>query len=94
MLLLKFDVAELQKADEILGPLCFCLFIIFAVFICLNIFISIVTDNFRVVRNKLLLAHNEDIETLAFMMRKFKRWIGACFVHPLLKRQVLVLFEL
>lgn len=36
MMLLKFDVSDLYAADYFLGPFCFTLFIIFVVFICMN----------------------------------------------------------
>lgn len=36
MMLLKFDVSDLYAADTFLGPFCFSLFIIFVVFICMN----------------------------------------------------------
>lgn len=36
MMLLKFDVSDLYSADMFLGPFCFALFIIFVVFICMN----------------------------------------------------------
>ncbi len=36
MMLLKFDVSDLYAADIFLGPFCFTLFVIFVVFICMN----------------------------------------------------------
>ena len=36
MMLLKFDVSDLYAADMFLGPFCFAMFIIFVVFICMN----------------------------------------------------------
>ena len=36
MMLLKFDVSDLYSADGFLGPFCFTLFVIFVVFICMN----------------------------------------------------------
>lgn len=36
MMLLKFDVSDLYRADIFLGPFCFTLFVIFVVFICMN----------------------------------------------------------
>jgi hypothetical protein len=36
MMLLKFNVSDLNAADAFLGPFCFSLFIIFVVFICMN----------------------------------------------------------
>jgi polycystin 1L2 len=36
MMLLKFDVSDLYAADVFLGPFCFTLFVIFVVFICMN----------------------------------------------------------
>jgi hypothetical protein len=36
MMLLKFNVTDLYEANSFLGPLCFAIFIIFVVFICMN----------------------------------------------------------
>lgn len=36
MMLLKFDVSDLYAADTFLGPFCFTMFVIFVVFICMN----------------------------------------------------------
>ena len=36
MMLLKFDVSDLYAADIFLGPFCFTMFVIFVVFICMN----------------------------------------------------------
>jgi hypothetical protein len=36
MMLLKYNVSDLDAADSFLGPFCFTLFIIFVVFICMN----------------------------------------------------------
>jgi hypothetical protein len=36
MMLLKFNVSSLYAADNVLGPICFTIFMIFVVFICMN----------------------------------------------------------
>ncbi|CAF1549867.1 unnamed protein product, partial [Adineta steineri] len=58
MTLMKFDVYQLLDADPILGPICFSLFIFTIVFVCMTMFITIISDNFRVVRNNLKFNHN------------------------------------
>jgi hypothetical protein len=72
MILLKFNTKELIETAPFLGPLCFSLFIIFVVSICMNLFLSIINDNFHRVRNN----ENNDPEILSYMLRKFLRWTG------------------
>jgi polycystin 1L2 len=80
MILLKFDVTELREADAVLGPLCFSLFILFVVFICMDMFISIINGSFRTVRHNLQLSLNEDHHMFAFMLNKFLRWTGYTYL--------------
>ncbi|CAF0957173.1 unnamed protein product, partial [Didymodactylos carnosus] len=75
MMLLKFNVSDLMSAEPVLGPLCFSLFIVFVVFICMNMFISIINEYFKRVRNDLSKQNNE-YEMIAFMINKFKKWSG------------------
>ncbi|CAF3950096.1 unnamed protein product, partial [Rotaria magnacalcarata] len=75
MMLLKFNVSDLCAADMFLGPLCFALFIIFVVFICMNMFISIIADSFRIVRHNMLLQTSEH-EIVDFIANRFKKWTG------------------
>ena len=70
---LKYNVNELCKAAPFLGPFCFSLFIVLVVFICMNMFISIVSDSFRTVRQH---AHNDNNEIFTFILYKFQRWTG------------------
>ncbi|CAF1261744.1 unnamed protein product [Adineta steineri] len=72
MTLLKFDSNNFIQASSFLGPFCFSIFIFFVVFICLSMFISIVNDSFRQVRNNI--RHDEDI--FLFTLRKFLHWTG------------------
>jgi polycystin 1L2 len=74
MMVLKFNLTELSEADGFLGPFCIALFIIFIVFICMNMFISIIIDKFRKVRHNFKQTIDEDHEIFVFMLRKFKRW--------------------
>jgi len=56
MILLKFNTKELIETAPFLGPFCFSLFIIFAVFICMNLFLSIINDNYhRVRKNEIMI---------------------------------------
>ncbi|CAF4570593.1 unnamed protein product [Rotaria sp. Silwood1] len=75
MMLLKFDVSDLYAADIFLGPFCFTLFIVFVVFICMNMFISIIADSFRVVRHNISLQNSEH-EIVDFMVNQMKKWTG------------------
>ncbi|CAF0834299.1 unnamed protein product [Rotaria sordida] len=72
MTLMKFDTYSLIEANAFLGPFCFVLFILLIVFICLNMFISIINDNFRRARENSCV----DKEILSFMLTKFLRWTG------------------
>ena len=72
MTCMKFDVHDLSGAAAFLGPFSFSLFIILVVFICMNMFISIINDSFRRARENL----HDNQEIFSFMMKKFQRWIG------------------
>ncbi|CAF0993503.1 unnamed protein product [Adineta steineri] len=72
-MLMKFDAHELSEASAFLGPFCFSLFIIFVVFICISMFLSIINDNFRRARENVDL-YNQQI--FSFMLKKFQRWTG------------------
>jgi hypothetical protein len=76
MMSMKYDTRELQTTAPALGPLCFSLFIILVVFVCMNMFITIIIDSFRIVREHTKTNHNEDYEVLRFMIGRFQRWIG------------------
>ncbi|CAF1619318.1 unnamed protein product, partial [Didymodactylos carnosus] len=81
MMLLKFDVSDITRVHPILGPFSFSLYIIFVVFIIINMFVSIITDKFQKV--------NQDIENqpseykiISFMINKFKKSTGLNrFIH-------------
>jgi hypothetical protein len=72
MTLLKFDSSQLTGAALFLGPFCFSLFIIFVVFICMSMFLSIIHDSFRLVRRN----GTDDQELFSLMFKKFLRWTG------------------
>jgi polycystin 1L2 len=83
MIILKFDVNNLYKANAILGPICSCLFIFFAVFICMNMFTSIIINSFRTVKKNIKLTGNEDHQIFIYMIRKFLREIGIIKLNKL-----------
>ena len=72
MTLLKFDSTNFIQASPFLGPFCFSVFIFFVVFICLSVFISIINDTFRQVRENV--KNDEDI--FSYTVQKFLRWTG------------------
>ena len=77
MILMKFDTSELLAADALIGPICFTVFIFFVVFVGMTMFISIISDSFRVVRtNREKLHPDGDHEMFAFMFDRLQRWIG------------------
>ncbi|CAF1363985.1 unnamed protein product [Adineta steineri] len=81
MMLMKFDAYELTDAAPLLEPICFSLFFLFIVFICMSMFITIISDSFRIVRNNTKVNCNEDQTIFKFMLHKFQRWIGLGKLH-------------
>ncbi len=72
MILFKFNAKELIQTAPFLGPLCFSLFIILVVFICMNVFLSIINESFHRAREK----KSNDQEMLSYIFKKFLRWTG------------------
>ena len=72
MILLKFDGKELATVEPILGPICFSLFILLVVFVCMNMFLSIINDNFRLAREN----RDNDQDIFSFMFNKLFGSIG------------------
>ncbi|UJR18466.1 hypothetical protein I4U23_005372, partial [Adineta vaga] len=72
MILLKFDANQLSKAGTFLGPFTLILFVLIVVFICLSMFLSIISDNFHFARQKVI----RDPEVFSFMINKFLQWTG------------------
>lgn len=72
MILMNFNSQEFNQADAFLGPFCFCLFMIFIVFICMNMFISIINDSFHYAKENA----NQNQEIFSFMIRRFQKWTG------------------
>ena len=70
---MKFDTNELLNAHAILGPISFALFIVIVVFVCLSMFLSIIMDNFRRVRDE---NQNQNEEILSYILRRFLGWAG------------------
>ena len=70
--LMKFDTAKLLDADAVLGPVCFTIFIIITVFVCLSMFLTIINENFHRGREQ----RTEGEEMFSFMLKKFLRWSG------------------
>jgi hypothetical protein len=70
----KYNVHDLVDASPFLGPFCFSLFIFLVVFICLSMFISIIIDSFRFVRDNVQHHQYEiDQQIFIFMFRRFRR---------------------
>ena len=76
MILMKFDSSELIQASAFLGPICFSLFILIVVFICMSMFLTIINESFRHARNNAKVKSNQDQHILSFIFYKFRRWIG------------------
>lgn len=80
MLLLKFDATEIVAAGSFLGPFYFTLFILFVVFVCINMFVSIINDNFRVVRADVHRVDHDDQDIFIKFLKKLKQWCGKIFI--------------
>ena len=80
MLLLKFDARDISRSASFLGPLYFTLFIIFVVFITMNMFISIINDNFRLVRANVHKVERDDQDVFIGFIKRLHRWCGKCFL--------------
>lgn len=76
MMLMKFNTTEISAAAAFLGPFCFTLFIFIVVFVCLSMFLTIINDSFRSVRDNSKIQSAKDPQILAFMLYKLQRWIG------------------
>ena len=76
MMLMKFDTVEISAAASFLGPFCFTLFIFIVVFVCLSMFLTIINESFRVVRDHAKINSGKDPQILSFMLHKFRRGIG------------------
>ncbi len=71
--LMNFDTSDFYNAAPFLGPLCFSLFVLLVVFVCISMFLSIIMDNFRRTREN---APKNGDEIFSLMWRKFQRKIG------------------
>ena len=74
MTLMKFDANQLRQAAPVLGPLSFSLFIFIVVFICMSMFLTIINDSFRSVRDNQKDKTKTDDQIFGFMWMKFQRW--------------------
>jgi len=72
MSVMKYDIHQFMEADAFLGPFCFTLFIFLVVFVCMNMFISIVNHSYRRAKQNQI----EDQRVFSFMINKFLRWLG------------------
>lgn len=71
----KFEFLELYEQSQVLGPLVFACFVIFIIFVMLNMFLAILNDAFERVRADVELQSNEH-EMVDFIMRRFLVWTG------------------
>jgi hypothetical protein len=87
MFLLKFNVTKIQSAAPVLGPLYFALFILFIVFVCMNMFVSIIIDNFRAVREDIDKVNDENEDLFIHFLKKLKQCCGkyCCLILVFLK---------
>ncbi|CAF3678781.1 unnamed protein product [Rotaria sordida] len=68
-------VSDLKNVNPLLAGLSLFLFILIAVFLLSNMFISIIVDNFNLLRRELL-KHKNEIELIQFTKTKIKQWLN------------------
>jgi hypothetical protein len=73
MSLMKFDASQLTDSAAFLGPFSFSLYILFMVFICLSMFLSIINDSFHRAQQDIDTSRSE---IFSLMGRKFLLWTG------------------
>ncbi|KAK2546861.1 Polycystic kidney disease protein 1-like 2, partial [Acropora cervicornis] len=86
-LLGKFTLKEMLQANRIIGPIFFCSYTVFVVFILINMFVSIINDAFTEVRSDVEKQSNE-YEIVDFMIHRLKENIGKSMghaIHPIYK---------
>jgi uncharacterized membrane protein len=76
MVLMKFETDELVKAQPTLAPLVLALFILLVVFVSMSMFISIISENFRFVRDHQEQHSDPDEKIFSFIIQKFQYWMG------------------
>ena len=76
MMLMKFDANELQGAAAFLGPFCFTVFVLVVIFVCLSMFVTIINEHFRSVRQRAENEVNEDQQTLRYMFDRLRCALG------------------
>ena len=65
----------LEEANRVLGPAYFFFYMLFVVFILLNMFLSILNETFAAVRHDLSQQSN-DYEIVDFMLKNLRNWVG------------------
>ena len=75
MTLMKFDTQQLIKVHPVLGPVAFSLFILLVVFVCMSMFITIISEGFRYVRDhpEQCKAYDQE-QVFADILRRLQRW--------------------
>jgi hypothetical protein len=77
MTLMKFDARELIESQPVLGPLTFALFILLVVFICMSMFLTIIGESFRYVRDHpFLQSSSVNQDTFAYMYERIRRLLA------------------
>lgn len=71
----KFSYVSLERTNRVLGPIMFFFYSIGVVFILINMFLSIIIENFKKVKQDNDLQSNEH-EIIDFMTDQFLNWLG------------------
>ena len=71
----KFSYVSLERTNRVLGPMMFFFYSIGVVFILVNMFLSIIIENFKRVKRNNDLQSNE-YEIVDFMTEHFMSWLG------------------
>jgi hypothetical protein len=76
MILMKFDANELSQSAPVLGPIAFSCFMFLVVFCCLTMFIAIISDTFRLVRQRSKSHPHADHQVFAHIFAKLRSYFG------------------
>jgi len=71
----KFSYVSLERTNRVLGPMMFFFYSIGVVFILINMFLSIIIENFKKVKRDNDLQSNEH-EIIDFITEQFMNWLG------------------
>lgn len=67
MMMMKFDVNELQGAVAFLGPFCFTVFVLVVICVCMSMIVTIIDKHFRATHQRVEREVNQEHQTLVYI---------------------------